>query len=47
MIKMSSENSDSGGSIMMSLVAQFDDVNRLNAILNDGYSEECEYNINF
>ncbi|CAH2048377.1 unnamed protein product, partial [Iphiclides podalirius] len=38
---MSSENSDSGPSIALSLVAQFDDINRLNNILNDGATEEC------
>ncbi|GBP85322.1 Mariner Mos1 transposase [Eumeta japonica] len=38
---MSSEGSDSASSITLSLVAQFDDINRLNAVLNDGYSEEC------
>ncbi|CAH0715793.1 unnamed protein product, partial [Brenthis ino] len=36
---MSSENSDAGG-ISLSLVAQFDDINRLNNVLNDGSSEE-------
>lgn len=39
---MSSENSDAGG-ISLSLVAQFDDINRLNNVLNDGSSEECKY----
>ncbi|XP_075978175.1 rac GTPase-activating protein 1-like isoform X2 [Anticarsia gemmatalis] len=38
---MSTENSDSGASIGLSLVAQFDDINRLNNILNDGAAEEC------
>nr|XP_032517354.1 rac GTPase-activating protein 1-like [Danaus plexippus plexippus] len=38
---MSTENSDSGGGIALSLVAQFDDINRLNSVLNDGTSEEC------
>ncbi|CAK1579962.1 unnamed protein product [Parnassius mnemosyne] len=38
---MSSENSDSGTSIGLSLVAQFDDINRLNNVLNDGATEEC------
>ncbi|CAG4940509.1 unnamed protein product [Parnassius apollo] len=38
---MSSENSDSGTSIGLSLVAQFDDINRLNNVLNDGAAEEC------
>ncbi|KAM3962619.1 rac GTPase-activating protein 1 [Aphomia sociella] len=37
---MSSENSDSGPSIALSLVAQFDDINRLNGVLNDGAAEE-------
>ncbi|XP_004925178.1 rac GTPase-activating protein 1 isoform X1 [Bombyx mori] len=37
---MSSENSDSGPSIALSLVAQFDDINRLNNVLNDGAAEE-------
>ncbi|KPJ16550.1 Rac GTPase-activating protein 1 [Papilio machaon] len=36
---MSSDNSDSG-SIALSLVAQFDDINRLNNVLNDGAAEE-------
>lgn len=38
---MSTENSDSGPSIALSLVAQFDDLNRLNSVLNDGAAEEC------
>ncbi|XP_061383759.1 rac GTPase-activating protein 1 [Danaus plexippus] len=38
---MSTENSDSGSGIALSLVAQFDDINRLNSVLNDGTSEEC------
>ncbi|KAG6449021.1 hypothetical protein O3G_MSEX005828 [Manduca sexta] len=38
---MSSANSDSGPSITLSLVAQFDDLNRLNNVLNDGAAEEC------
>ncbi|XP_063825917.1 uncharacterized protein LOC135075402 [Ostrinia nubilalis] len=38
---MSSENSDSGSGLTLSLVAQFDDINRLNAVLNDGAAEEC------
>ncbi|XP_022814213.1 rac GTPase-activating protein 1 isoform X2 [Spodoptera litura] len=38
---MSSENSDSGPGLTLSLVAQFDDINRLNGILNDGAAEEC------
>ncbi|XP_026734628.1 rac GTPase-activating protein 1-like [Trichoplusia ni] len=38
---MSSENSDSGPGITLSLVAQFDDINRLNGILNDGAAEDC------
>lgn len=38
---MSSDNSDSG-SIALSLVAQFDDINRLNNVLNDGAAEECK-----
>lgn len=37
---MSSESSDLGGGISLSLVAQFDDINRLNNILNDGAAEE-------
>lgn len=40
---MGSENSDPGTGIALSLVAQFDDINRLNGILNDGAAEECEY----
>lgn len=40
---MSSENSDTGTGIALSLVAQFDDINRLNGVLNDGAAEECEY----
>lgn len=39
---MSSENSDCGPGIALSLVAQFDDINRLNNVLNDGAAEECE-----
>ncbi|XP_047030299.1 rac GTPase-activating protein 1-like isoform X1 [Helicoverpa zea] len=38
---MSSDNSDSGPGLTLSLVAQFDDINRLNNILNDGAAEEC------
>ncbi|KAJ8731601.1 hypothetical protein PYW07_004765 [Mythimna separata] len=38
---MSTENSDSGPGLTLSLVAQFDDINRLNGILNDGAAEEC------
>ncbi|XP_026327515.1 rac GTPase-activating protein 1-like [Hyposmocoma kahamanoa] len=38
---MSSENSDTGTGIALSLVAQFDDINRLNGVLNDGAAEEC------
>ncbi|KAL0883417.1 hypothetical protein ABMA27_016801 [Loxostege sticticalis] len=38
---MSSENSDSGPGLTLSLVAQFDDLNRLNGVLNDGAAEEC------
>ncbi|XP_028163597.1 rac GTPase-activating protein 1-like isoform X3 [Ostrinia furnacalis] len=38
---MSSENSDSGSGLTLSLVAQFDDINRLNGVLNDGAAEEC------
>lgn len=41
-MKMSTENSDSGLSIALSLVAQFDDLNRLNEVLNDGAAEECK-----
>lgn len=41
LFKMSTETSDSGASIGLSLVAQFDDINRLNNILNDGAAEEC------
>ncbi|KPI98652.1 Rac GTPase-activating protein 1 [Papilio xuthus] len=37
---MNSDNSDSG-SIALSLVAQFDDINRLNNVLNDGAAEEA------
>lgn len=40
---MNSENSDSGSSLTLSLVAQFDDLNRLNGVLNDGAAEECKY----
>lgn len=40
---MSSENSDSGPGLTLSLVAQFDDLNRLNGVLNDGAAEECEF----
>lgn len=39
---MSTESSESGG-IALSLVAQFDDINRLNSVLNDGASEECKF----
>ncbi|XP_026761784.2 rac GTPase-activating protein 1-like [Galleria mellonella] len=39
-MKMSSENSDSGPTIVLSRVAQFDDLNRLNGVLNDGAAEE-------
>lgn len=39
---MSSENSDLGSGIALSLVAQFDDLNRLNGVLNDGAAEECK-----
>ncbi|XP_052741230.1 rac GTPase-activating protein 1 [Bicyclus anynana] len=38
---MSTENSDSGEGLVLSMVAQFDDINRLNNVLNDGASEEC------
>ncbi|XP_045773281.1 rac GTPase-activating protein 1-like [Maniola jurtina] len=38
---MSTENSDSGEALLLSMVAQFDDINRLNNVLNDGASEEC------
>ncbi|XP_041978774.1 rac GTPase-activating protein 1 [Aricia agestis] len=38
---MSSDNSDTSPSIALSLVAQFDDINRLNKVLNDGAAEEC------
>lgn len=44
---MSSENSDSGPGMTLSLVAQFDDLNRLNSILNDGAAEECKIPILF
>jgi hypothetical protein len=40
---MSSENSDMGTNIALSLVAQFDDINRLNGVLNDGAAEECKF----
>lgn len=46
-LKMSTESSDTGASIALSLVAQFDDINRLNNVLNDGASEECKYIIYF
>lgn len=39
---MSTESSDTGASIALSLVAQFDDINRLNGVLNDGSAEECK-----
>ncbi|KAL4705897.1 hypothetical protein ACJJTC_017479 [Scirpophaga incertulas] len=38
--KMNSDNSGSASNIALSLVAQFDDINRLNAVLNDGAAEE-------
>ncbi|XP_068633365.1 rac GTPase-activating protein 1 [Battus philenor] len=38
---MSSENSDYDQNLALSLVAQFDDINRLNSVLNDGAAEEC------
>ncbi|XP_053609248.1 rac GTPase-activating protein 1-like isoform X1 [Plodia interpunctella] len=38
---MSTDNSESGYNIALSLVAQFDDINRLNGVLNDGAAEEC------
>lgn len=45
---MSTGNSDSGGSLAaLSFVAQFDDLNRLNGVLNDAYAEECEYFLPF
>lgn len=44
---MSTENSDSGPGMSLSLVAQFDDINRLNGILNDGAAEECKFTIVF
>lgn len=37
---MSSDTSDSTASITLSFIAQFDDINRINAVLNDGCSEE-------
>lgn len=40
---MSSGNSDPATGVALSLVAQFDDINRLNGVLNDGAAEECEY----
>ncbi|KAI5646644.1 rhoGAP domain-containing protein [Phthorimaea operculella] len=36
-----STDTDSGTGIALSLVAQFDDINRLNGVLNDGAAEEC------
>ncbi|KAJ2948903.1 hypothetical protein O0L34_g5835 [Tuta absoluta] len=36
-----STDTDSGTGIALSLVAQFDDLNRLNGVLNDGAAEEC------
>lgn len=39
---MSSDNSDCGPRLTLSLVAQFDDINRLNNVLNDGAAEECK-----
>ncbi|KOB68463.1 Tumbleweed [Operophtera brumata] len=38
---MNSENSDCGPSLVLSLVAQCDDLNRLNSVLNDGAAEDC------
>lgn len=40
---MSSENSDSRNGFALSAVAQFDDTNRLNGVLNDGVGEECKH----
>lgn len=40
--EMSSVNSDCGPSLVLSLVAQCDDLNRLNNVLNDGAAEDCE-----
>ncbi|XP_059058521.1 rac GTPase-activating protein 1-like [Achroia grisella] len=40
---MSAENLNFGSSIALSLVAQFDDLNRLNGVLNAGIAEECFY----
>lgn len=46
--KMSTGNSDSGGSLAaLSFVAQFDDLNRLNGVLNDAYAEECKSILQF
>lgn len=42
-LDMSSESSDPGASIALSLVAQFDDINRLNNVLNDGAAEESKF----
>ncbi|CAG4955867.1 unnamed protein product [Colias eurytheme] len=38
---MSSESSDPGANIALSLVAQFDEINRINNVLNDSSTEEC------
>ncbi|XP_063536188.1 rac GTPase-activating protein 1-like [Cydia strobilella] len=38
---MSSGNSDVEQRLALSMVAQFDDLNRLNNVLNDEYSEQC------
>ncbi|XP_073956988.1 rac GTPase activating protein tumbleweed [Choristoneura fumiferana] len=38
---MSSASSDVDQRLALSMVAQFDDINRLNNVLNDEYSEQC------
>lgn len=40
---MSSGSSDIDQRLALSMVAQFDDINRLNNVLNDEYSEQCKY----
>lgn len=40
---MSSENSDCSPGLPLSVVAQLDDINRLNSILNDGAAEDCKF----
>lgn len=40
---MSTESIDSGEGLVLSNVAQFDDINRLNNVLNDGAAEESKF----